>query len=50
MRDETVGFSTAEALLYLCASRWGLDRLSKVLLGVTAVAGAIVGVVKLVLR
>jgi hypothetical protein len=47
MSSESLGFSTAEALLYLCASRCGLDRLSKALVGVTLAAGTIVGLVRL---
>lgn len=47
MRTDSLGFSDAEALLYLCASRCSLDRLWKVLVGVTAVASAVVGVVQL---
>ena len=45
MRTDSLGFSAAEALLYLCASRCSLDRLSKVLVSVTAVAGVVVGLV-----
>jgi len=42
------GFSRAEALLYLCASRCSLGRLSRVLLAVTALAGALGGLALLV--
>ena len=45
MSAESLGFSAAEALLYLCAARCSLDRLSKVLVGVTALAGVVVGLV-----
>ena len=45
MRTDSLGFSAAEALLYLCASRCSLDRLSKVLVGVTAVAGVVAGLI-----
>jgi hypothetical protein len=48
MRNDTPGFSTAEALLYLCASRWGLGWLSKALMGVTIVAALAAGVILLI--
>lgn len=35
------GFSRAEALLYLCASRCSLSRLSLLLIALTALAGVI---------
>ena len=43
MSTRSLGFSAAEALLYLCASRCGRDRLSKALIGLTLVAGIVVG-------
>ena len=47
MSPESLGFSAAEALLYLCAARCSLDRLSKVLVGMTALAGVVVGLARL---
>lgn len=39
MKSAAPGFSRAEALLYLCASRCSLSRLSRALVGLTAFAG-----------
>ena len=47
MRSESLGFSTAEALLYLCATRCGLGRLSRTLVGVTVAGGLIVALAHL---
>lgn len=47
MHVDTPGFSPAEALIYLCASRCSLDRLSTTLLGITAVVGLVAGIVTL---
>jgi hypothetical protein len=47
MQSETQGFSVAEALLYLCATRCGRDRLSKVLVVVTLLAVVVAGLVQL---
>ena len=41
MNTRALGYSAAEALRYLCATRSGLGRLSRTLLGVTAVAAAL---------
>ena len=41
MRPGAPGFSRAEALLYVCASRCSLSRLSRVLVALTALAGVI---------
>jgi len=38
------GFSRAEALLYLCASRCSLGRLSRALVALTALVGMLGGV------
>jgi len=47
MQSETQGFSIAEALLYLCASRRGRDRLSKALVVLTALAVVVAGLAQL---
>ena len=47
MSSESLGFSTSEALLYLCASRCSLGRLSKILVGATGGMAAIAGLVYL---
>jgi ABC-type protease/lipase transport system fused ATPase/permease subunit len=43
MYAEAWGYTAAEALAYLCASRSGRSRLSRILIGVTVVAAAAVG-------
>lgn len=45
MKFESPGFSPADALLYLCASRCSLGRLSRTLVGVTAGTGLITAIV-----
>jgi len=50
MHTESRGFSAAEVLLYLCASRCSLGRLSAALLGLTAVAALTAGIVALLAR
>lgn len=47
MKEQTPVFDAAEALLYLCVSRCGLERLSRILVGITLVAGLIGGAVLL---
>ncbi len=44
VRSDVLGFSRAEALLYLCVSRCELSRLSRILMGVTALAAVAFGV------
>ena len=44
MSTESLGFSAAEALLYLCASRCSMSRLSRILVGLTALAAVALGV------
>jgi hypothetical protein len=41
MRPAAPGFSRAEAVLYLCVSRCGLGKLSRVLVALTAILGVI---------
>lgn len=48
MRSAAPGFSRSEALLYLCASRCSLSKLSRVLVVLTALAG-LIGAVTLAL-
>lgn len=50
MSSELPGFSAADALLYLCASRGGLERLSRILIGTTLAAGLVSGLVMLLTR
>ena len=47
MSTESLGFSAADALLYLCAARCGRGWLSKALVAVTVFAGLVVGVLRL---
>ena len=47
MSTDSLGFSAAEALRYLCASRCGRDWASKALVGLTLVAGVAVGLARL---
>ena len=50
MRTDAPGFSAAEALLYLCASRCTLGRLSTALVGLSLVAALALGIVLLLAR
>lgn len=48
MSTDSAGFSAAEALLYLCATRHGRSWLNRALVGVTIAAGLAVGLLRLV--
>lgn len=47
MSAGSLGFSAAEALVYLCASRCGRVRLNRALVGLTLLAGGVFGLVRL---
>jgi hypothetical protein len=49
METVELGFSATDALLYLCASRCGRGWLSRTLVGVTALVGAAVGIIQLLM-